>query len=169
MSLIQEPSTESEVNSLLQQSGEAPQSGAIFGILKQMKESFETNLETAKSDEKTAIETFSSMKSSKEEEIKAAQELIDSKTGELASTDEKLVASKEDLIDTQTTVDADTKFLANLKDKCDSAEADYNARSKVRNDEIQSAAEVCAGLISSGKQESQEPCRRREVCVKDGE
>merc|ERR1719359_891266 len=107
-----------------------------------MKESFETNLETSQSDEKGAKETYSSMKSSKEEEIKAAQELIDSKTGELASTDEKLVASKEDLVDTQTTVDADTKFLANLKDKCDSAEADYNARSKVRNDEIQAVAEA---------------------------
>merc|ERR1719313_1660873 len=102
----------------------------------------ETNLETAKSDEKTAIETFTSMKSSKEEEIKAAEELIDSKTGELASTDETLVSSKEDLADTQGTVDADTKFLANLKDKCDSAEADYNARSKVRNEEIQAVAEA---------------------------
>jgi len=142
MSLIQEPSTEQEVDSLLQQSGEAPQSGAIFGILKQMKESFETNLDTSQTDEKTAIETYTSMKSSKEEEISAAKELIDSKTAELASTDEKNVASKEDLADTQATLDADTKFLANLKDKCDSAEADYNARSKVRNDEIQAVAEA---------------------------
>merc|ERR1719316_2082434 len=142
MSLIQEPSTESEVDSLLQQSGEAPQSGAIFGILKQMKESMETSLDTGKTEEKTAIETYTSMKSSKEEEISAAQELIDSKTVELASTDEKNVASKEDLVDTQTTVDADTKFLASLKEKCDSAEADYNARAKVRNDEIQAVAEA---------------------------
>merc|ERR1719161_3420797 len=82
------------------------------------------------------------MKSSKEEEISAASELIDSKTGELADTDEKNVASKQDLEDTQTTVDADTKFLANLKEKCDSAEADYNARSKVRNEEIQAVAEA---------------------------
>jgi len=142
MSLIQEPSTESEVDSLLQQSGEAPQSGAIFGILKQMKESMETSLDTGKTEEKTAIETYGSMKASKEEEIAAAEELIDSKTAELASTDEKNVASKEDLADTQATVDADTKFLASLKDKCDSATADYNARSKVRNDEIQAVAEA---------------------------
>lgn len=142
MSLIQEPSTESEVDSLLQQSGEAPQSGAIFGILKQMKESMETGLDTGKTEEKTAIETYGSMKASKEEEIAAAEELIDSKTAELASTDEKNVASKEDLADTSATVDADTKFLASLKDKCDSAQADYNARSKVRNDEISAVAEA---------------------------
>merc|ERR1719161_1383044 len=102
----------------------------------------ETSLDTSKSDEKTAIETFTSMKASKEEEITAATELIDSKTAELASTDEKNVASKEDLTDTEATVEADTKFLANLKDKCDSAEADYNARSKVRNEEIQAVAEA---------------------------
>merc|ERR1719243_116531 len=102
----------------------------------------ETSLDTGKTEEKTAIETYGSMKASKEEEIAAAEELIDSKTAELASTDEKNVASKEDLADTQSTVDADTKFLANLKDKCDSAEADYNARSKVRNDEIQAVAEA---------------------------
>merc|ERR1719301_48190 len=89
MSLIQEPSTESEVNSLLQQAGEAPQSGAIFGILKQMKESFETNLATSTTEETEAKETFASMKASKEEEITAAKELIESKTAELASTDEK--------------------------------------------------------------------------------
>jgi len=102
----------------------------------------ETSLDTGKTEEKTAIETYGSMKASKEEEIAAAEELIDSKTAELASTDEKNVASKEDLADTQATVDADTKFLASLKDKCDSATADYNARSKVRNDEIQAVAEA---------------------------
>merc|ERR1719272_2924037 len=56
--------------------------------------------------------------------------------------DETNVASKEDLADTTASVDADTKFLANLKDKCDNAQAEYNARSKVRNDEIQAVAEA---------------------------
>merc|ERR1719217_519247 len=50
LALIQEPAV-SEVDSLLQQAGEAPQSGAIFGILKQMKESFETNLATSTTEE----------------------------------------------------------------------------------------------------------------------
>jgi len=143
MSLLQDP-VESEVDSLLQQSGEAqaPQSGAIFGILKQMKESFETNLATSTSEEGQAKETFASMKASKTEEITAASELIDSKTAELASTDQKNAQSKEDLEDTTATIAADTKFLANLKDKCDSATADYVARSKIRNEEILAVAEA---------------------------
>jgi len=141
MSLMQEPD---EVDSLLQQAGEAqaPQSGAIFGILKQMKESFETNLKTAQDEEGSAKETFASMKASKTEEITAASELIDSKTAEKASTEQKLAASKEDLEDTNAIVAADTTFLANLKDKCDTATADYMARSKVRNEEIEAVAEA---------------------------
>jgi hypothetical protein len=141
LSLVQEP-VESEVDSLLQQSGEAPQSGAIFGIMKQMKESFETNLASATTEEGTAKETFASMKDSKTKEITSAEELIDSKKQELASTDEKNAASKEDLADTEAAVAADTTFLANLKDKCDSATADYVARSKVRNEEIKAVAEA---------------------------
>merc|ERR1719399_327431 len=141
MSLVQEP-VESEVDSLLQQSGHAPQSGAIFGIMKQMKESFETNLKTAQDDEATAKDTFASLKDSKTKEITSASELIDSKKQELAETDSKNAASKEDLEDTNASVDADTKFLAALKDKCDSATADYVARSKVRNEEIKAVAEA---------------------------
>merc|ERR1719388_592422 len=138
---IQEPAV-SEVDSLLQQAGEAPQSGAIFGILKQMKESFETNLATSTTEETEAKDTFASMKASKEEEITAAKELIESKSAELASTDEKNAQGKEDLEDTSATVDADTKFLAALKDKCDSATADYTARTKVRNEEILAVGEA---------------------------
>jgi hypothetical protein len=143
MSLVQEP-VDSEVDSLLQQAGEgqAPQSGAIFGILKQMKESFETNLKTSQDEEATAKDTFASMKDSKTKEITAASELIDSKKEELATTDEKNAAAKEDLEDTNAAVAADTTFLANLKDKCDSATADYVARSKVRNEEIKAVAEA---------------------------
>ena len=143
MSLMQEP-VDSEVDSLLQQAGEAqaPQSGAIFGILKQMKESFETNLASATTEEGSAKDAYASMKSSKTTEINAAQELIDSKTAELAATDSKNAASKEDLEDTDAVIAADTKFLAALKDKCDTATSDYMARSKIRNEEIEAVAEA---------------------------
>jgi len=141
LALIQEP-VENEVDAPLQQSGETPQSGAIFGILKQMKESMETNLKSSTDDETTAKETFASMKASKTEEITAANELIASKKTELAATDEKNAAAKADLEDTTATVAADTEFLAALKDKCDTATADYQARSKVRNEEIKAVAEA---------------------------
>merc|ERR1719440_152519 len=68
---------------------DAPQSGAILGILKQMKESMETNLASSQSEEANAKATFADMKASKSKEISSAEELIDSKKAELAETDTK--------------------------------------------------------------------------------
>merc|ERR1719478_1731240 len=67
----------------------APASGEIFGILKQMKESFETNLANSQKEEMQAQKDYEDVKSAKESEIKAATDLIDVKTEELAAADEK--------------------------------------------------------------------------------
>jgi chaperonin cofactor prefoldin len=50
--------------SLLQESY-APESGAIFGILKQMKEEFETNIATSKTEEDQALTEYNGMKKAK--------------------------------------------------------------------------------------------------------
>merc|ERR1711865_680234 len=92
--------------------GYAPQSGEIFGILKQMKESFETNLADTQKDEMSNQNAYTELKAAKEEEISAGQEQVDAKTQELASTDEKLAESKEDLEDTKAGLAADEEFLA---------------------------------------------------------
>merc|ERR1711907_860011 len=67
----------------------APQSGAIFGILKQMKETFETNLASSQKEEAANQKAYEDLKSAKETEITAGQEQVDAKTIELADTDEK--------------------------------------------------------------------------------
>merc|ERR1719421_1662369 len=77
----------------------APQSGEIFGILNQMKETFESNLSVSQKEETTNQKAYEDLKSAKEEEIAAGQAQLDSKTTELADTDEKLANSKEDLED----------------------------------------------------------------------
>merc|ERR1719183_3179106 len=96
----------------------APQSGEIFGILKQMKETFEANLAQTQKDEQNNQKAYEDLKAAKEEEIKAGQDQIDAKTQELASTDEKLAESKEDLEDTGKSLAADEQFLMMLKEKC---------------------------------------------------
>merc|ERR1719375_45834 len=49
----------------------APQSVQIFGILKQMKETFETNLSSAQKEEMQAQAAYEDLKAAKEAEIKA--------------------------------------------------------------------------------------------------
>jgi chromosome segregation ATPase len=146
ISLLQKDDDFVDVNALLQESEEgenkAPQSGAIFGILKQMKETMETDLTTAQSDEKKAVADYTDMKADKEDEISSAKELIDAKFVELAETDEKNAASKRDLEDTSAALDADTKFLADLVPKCENSQAEYDARNKVRKEEIGAVSET---------------------------
>merc|ERR1719329_1723458 len=109
-----------------------PQSGEIFGILKGMKESFETNLANAQEEEKEAVATFQTVKSSKTQEISTGQQQIDDKKTELADTDEKREQSKEDLTDTRKQVTADQAFLLDLQQRCGSMDKQFADRIKMR-------------------------------------
>merc|ERR1719194_283198 len=128
--------------------GYEPASGEIFGILKQMKESFETNLANSQKEEMQSQKDYEDLKAAKEEEIAAGQSLIDTKTQELATTDEKNAQSKEDLEDTQACLEADTAFLADLKEKCQNMDQEYEERTKTRQLEIEATSKALAFLSS---------------------
>merc|ERR1719408_746482 len=124
----------------------APASGEIFGILKQMKESFETNLESSRKDESEAASSFTSLKGAKEEELKAAEEKIFNKEAENAEAVKKNADSKETLEATRAALEADTNFLASLKKQCAVTDEDWEARSKMRSDEIAAISDTIAML-----------------------
>merc|ERR1719217_1296127 len=65
----------------------APASGEILGILKQMMEEFESNLDQMQKDELAAQKTYEAMKAALEGELKAAQASLDKKTMELGNVD----------------------------------------------------------------------------------
>jgi len=126
----------------------APASGEIFGILKQMKESFETNLANSQKEEMQAQKDYEDVKTAKEAEIKAASELVDTKTKELALADEKNAQSKEMLEDNRNVLAADTKFLGELKMQCQNIDQEYEERVKTRQLEIQACSKALAFLSS---------------------
>jgi len=126
----------------------APASGAIFGILKQMKETFESNLSQSAKDEANNQKAYEDLKAAKEEEIAAGQEQVDTKTQELATTDEKLAMSKQDLIDTKTGLTEDEEFLMMLKGVCQGADQQFEERQKTRTEEIAAVSKALAFLTS---------------------
>lgn len=71
------------------------ESGGIFGVLNQMKETFEQNLDVAQKDELAAQESFGELKTAKISEIDSTKTALEMKSVELASTDEKLAQAKE--------------------------------------------------------------------------
>merc|ERR1719174_917288 len=126
----------------------APQSGEIFGILKQMKETFEENLSNSQKEELQNQKAYEELKAAKTDEIKAGQDQIDAKTDELATTDEKLAESKEDLEDTKNSLSADEEFLMMLKEKCSTTDAEWEQRQKTRQLEMEACSKALAVLSS---------------------
>jgi len=126
----------------------APQSGQIFGILSQMKETFEANLSSSQKEELANQKAYEDLKKAKEEEIKAGQDQLDAKTSELASADEKRAQAKEDIADTKKSLASDEQFLMMLKEKCSMSDSEWEERSKTRQLEMQAVSKALAVLSS---------------------
>merc|ERR1719491_1840210 len=124
----------------------APQSGEIFGILRQMKETFEANLSAAQKEEMANQKAYEELKKAKEEEIAAGQAQVDTKTQELATTDEKNAQAKVDVEDTKASLSADEQFLMMLKEKCQMTDKEWEERQKTRQLEMEAVSKALAVL-----------------------
>merc|ERR1719386_282499 len=132
----------------------APASSEVFGVLKQMKESFETSLKDSQTDEADAQKAFDDMKAAKDGELSSLRNMIDSKSKQAAETVEKLAQAKADLEDTTKQLAADEKFLADLKERCGSMEEEFAARKKMRTEEIAAVSEAL-GILNSDEAHDQ--------------
>eukprot|EP00746_Dinoflagellata_sp_MGD_P163538 gnl/MRDRNA2_/MRDRNA2_91633_c0_seq1.p1 gnl/MRDRNA2_/MRDRNA2_91633_c0~~gnl/MRDRNA2_/MRDRNA2_91633_c0_seq1.p1 ORF type:complete len:525 (+),score=197.58 gnl/MRDRNA2_/MRDRNA2_91633_c0_seq1:1-1575(+) len=128
-------------------------SGEIFGILKQMKESFEENLNSAQIEETADNKEFEEMKSAKTSEIAATEASLDEKKtleGEASFTKAK---ADQDTEDTQNILNADTTYLAELKKTCATADADFEMRRKTRIEETTAVTKALEFLQSDEAQD----------------
>jgi len=127
----------------VQQNGDyVPQSGQIVGILKNMKDTMEGNLKDALGEEDQSVKSFADLKASKEQEIALATEAIASKTkrsGELAVS---LASGQDDVEDTTEELANTQKFLNELGAQCASKQAEWDARQKVRQEEVTAIGEA---------------------------
>merc|ERR1719269_564724 len=126
----------------------APQSGQIFGILKQMKEDFEVNLSEAQKSEAKAKAEYESLKAAKEEEIETGRKLIVSIDQNIGEIQEKYAQEAKQLENTQEQLAMDEEFLATLKEKCATMDADYDKRTKDRLTEIDAVSDTIKILNS---------------------
>merc|ERR550514_2532912 len=125
-----------------------PQSGAIFGILKQMKEDFETNLENSRKEEMANVAAYEELKAAKEAQIASATDQVETKTGEAAAADEKKASDKEDLEETRNSLAEDQKFLSDLQLRCQDIDSQFEERMKTRQMEIQATSKALEFLSS---------------------
>jgi len=146
-SFLQAPDSYLQAEPIFKQSY-APQSGQIFGILKQMQETFEKNLDTSQKEEMVNQKAYEDLKAAKKEEINAGQDQIDAKTQELATADDKLAKAKEDVEDTKASLAADEEFLLKLKEKCSMMDSEWEERRKTRQAEMGAVSKALAFLSS---------------------
>merc|ERR1719281_281249 len=126
----------------------APQSGQIFGILKQMKEDFDVDLAEEQKSEKKAVEEFQALKEGKIAEIDTAKATIVQYDQDLAELGEQNAEAMKELGDTQEQLGLDQTFLATLKKKCAGSDEKFEARVKARLAEI-AAVEDTIEILNS--------------------
>ena len=126
----------------------APQSGQIFGILKQMKEDFDVDLGEEQASEKKAVEEFEALKASKIAEIDTAKATIVQYDQDLAELGEQNAEAMKELEDTQEQLGLDQTFLATMNKKCAASDEQFEARVKARLSEI-AAVEDTIEILNS--------------------
>mmetsp|Transcript_35530 Transcript_35530/g.94110 ORF Transcript_35530/g.94110 Transcript_35530/m.94110 type:complete len:699 (-) Transcript_35530:90-2186(-) len=126
----------------------APQSGQIFGILRQMAEQFEGSLSEAQKAEAQAVEEFAALRTAKQEEITAGDDKIVSLDSDLAALGEKAAEETKELEDVQGQMALDNEFLFNLRKKCSESDAEMAARTKSRLEEM-AAVEDTIKILNS--------------------
>merc|ERR550537_1075613 len=111
-------------------------SGEIFGILSQMKETFEQNHNKTLTEEARAQAMFEDLVAEKKHGIEVARERKNTKVMELSEAEIALVNAKHALKDARETLAADQKFLADAIEKCAVTEKEYKERKESRQEEI---------------------------------
>ena len=118
------------------------QSGAILGILKQMKEQMEGDYKAASEKEQMAAAAFADMRTAKTAAIEAGEKMAEQKEDELAKTDNLVAEAKEDLGQTEETLAADEEFLKNLDKMCANSDGAFEKRKASRLEEIKAVSET---------------------------
>jgi len=131
-----------------------PASSEIFGILRQMKETFEGNLADSQKEELANAKAFEEQKAAKGDEIKAIKGSLDEKKTQLAKSDETNAQSKEDLQDTQDSLSLDDKFLIDLKERCKMTDSEWELRQKSRQDEIAAIVQAISILTDDSARDT---------------
>merc|ERR1719235_2002691 len=121
-------------------------SGAIFGVLGSMKDTFTADLAQARKDEALAVSDYEGLAAAKNEEIGAAKKMTVDKTQELATTDEDLANAKHDKELTIKQLSTDEAFLLDLADRCAMESKAYDNRTAERSVEIKAVGEAIAIL-----------------------
>lgn len=119
----------------------ATQSGEIFGILSQMKETMEADLAAETKTETEDVEQFNKMRAAKRAEIKSQKEELFKTKEESARTKEALAIAKKTVKEATETIAADKEFVADVSERSAADAKELDTRVKAQTEELTAIAE----------------------------
>lgn len=108
----------------------------IHGTIQSLGDAFSANLAKLQQDEEDATAQHEALKKTKKMEISAGVASIDSKTQDLANTDERAADARKELDDTNEVLEADTAYLQQVVEQCAMHDKEYAERKTIRRDEL---------------------------------
>merc|ERR1719326_1554756 len=139
---VREAQRDSLMSFLETGSGAEGGSDTIIGIVEQMKETMEADLAETESKEAEGKTTYETLMTSKKSEIEAAGKAVETKSARSGEVKVEVVQAKADLAATTKAVAEDTDFKANLKKSCATKQKEWDARCKLRAQEVKAISET---------------------------
>jgi len=124
------------------------QSGQVVGILKNMQDTFERNLESARTTEKKDQDSFDKYETETKVKIADMKSLVEDKQSTLATNDEDLGSKTTARSASQENADNSQAFLNTLRPSCAAKTKEYNTRVQLRMEEETAISEALAILNS---------------------
>merc|ERR1719281_1925957 len=122
------------------------QSGEIVGILKSMRDTFKSNLASARSSESAADESHTKFTSVKEDEYAKMKKSFDDKEKVLGENDDAISTKKTSKGEAESSVADDEEFLAKLVKMCAEKTKAFEDRKMVRANEEAAVTEAISIL-----------------------
>jgi hypothetical protein len=124
------------------------QSGEIVGILKNMRDTFKSNLASARASEKSDLEAYSGLTKIKQDEFAKQKTVHTEADAVLGENDNALSTKKTQKKDAETSKANDEEFLAKLNKICADNTAAYEDRKMVRANEDAAISQAISILNS---------------------
>merc|ERR1719428_1727582 len=124
------------------------QSGEIVGILKNMRDTFKSNLASAQATEKSEAESHTQFTEVKEAEYSTAKEVFEEKEKVLGENDEEIGTKRVSKKEAEQSKADDEEFLAKLIKMCADKKVEYEDRKMIRANEEAAIAQAISILNS---------------------
>jgi chromosome segregation ATPase len=122
--------------------GYVPMSGEITGILKQLGETMQKNLDSTTATEEDAKQTYEELMAAKKKEVEALTVAIETKMKRVGELGVEIVQMKNDLSDTEAQLIEDQKMLGDLEKDCKTKQDEWSTIIKQRQEELVALADT---------------------------